>query len=137
MNARPPGSVTDPRLGRLAERDARVTGAGDAADDDFAAFDPAHFVAGIGPSPDKMLQGRLFAYGGTHGTASASTTPSCPSTGRTPPLPQTTATTGFMRLDENHGADKNHGPNSHGGPQQSDEPLYGPLAVSDATGTHE
>ena len=25
-----------------------------------AAFDPAHFVPGIGPSPDKMLQGRLF-----------------------------------------------------------------------------
>ena len=24
-----------------------------------AAFNPAHFVPGIGPSPDKMLQGRL------------------------------------------------------------------------------
>jgi catalase len=24
------------------------------------AFNPAHFVPGIGPSPDKMLQGRLF-----------------------------------------------------------------------------
>ena len=31
-----------------------------------AAFNPAHFVPGIGPSPDKMLQGRLFAYGDTH-----------------------------------------------------------------------
>lgn len=29
------------------------------------AFDPAHFVPGIEPSPDKMLQGRLFAYGDT------------------------------------------------------------------------
>jgi catalase len=28
-----------------------------------AAFSPANFVPGIGPSPDKMLQGRLFAYG--------------------------------------------------------------------------
>ena len=28
-----------------------------------AAFNPAHFVPGIGPSPDKMLQGRLFSYG--------------------------------------------------------------------------
>jgi catalase len=26
-----------------------------------AAFNPAHFVPGIGPSPDKMLQGRLFS----------------------------------------------------------------------------
>jgi catalase len=31
-----------------------------------AAFNPAHFVPGIGPSPDKMLQGRLFSYGDTH-----------------------------------------------------------------------
>jgi catalase len=42
-----------------------------------------------------------------------------------------------MRFDENHGADKNYEPNSYDGPQQSDEPLYGPLAVSDATGTYE
>ena len=27
-----------------------------------AAFAPAHMVPGIGPSPDKMLQGRLFSY---------------------------------------------------------------------------
>ena len=31
-----------------------------------AAFDPAHFVPGIGPSPDRMLQGRLFGYGDAH-----------------------------------------------------------------------
>jgi catalase len=31
-----------------------------------AAFDPSHFVAGIGPSPDRMLQARLFAYGDAH-----------------------------------------------------------------------
>ncbi|XP_011305149.1 catalase [Fopius arisanus] len=30
------------------------------------AFDPAHMVPGIEASPDKMLQGRLFAYGDTH-----------------------------------------------------------------------
>jgi catalase len=28
-----------------------------------AAFNPANFVAGIGPSPDRVLQARLFAYG--------------------------------------------------------------------------
>ncbi|CAL7944969.1 unnamed protein product [Xylocopa violacea] len=36
------------------------------ADVEQLAFDPAHFVPGIEPSPDKMLQGRLFAYGDTH-----------------------------------------------------------------------
>ncbi|XP_039285986.1 catalase isoform X1 [Nilaparvata lugens] len=30
------------------------------------AFSPAHFVPGIEPSPDKMLQGRLFSYSDTH-----------------------------------------------------------------------
>ena len=31
-----------------------------------AAFAPAHLVPGIEPSPDKMLQGRLFSYVDTH-----------------------------------------------------------------------
>ena len=31
-----------------------------------AGFDPGNFVPGIGPSPDKMLQGRLFSYPDTH-----------------------------------------------------------------------
>ena len=30
-----------------------------------AAFSPSSFVPGIGPSPDKMLQGRLFSYADT------------------------------------------------------------------------
>jgi len=30
------------------------------------AFSPAHLVPGIEPSPDKMLQGRLFSYSDTH-----------------------------------------------------------------------
>lgn len=31
-----------------------------------AGFEPSNFVPGIGPSPDKMLQGRLFSYPDTH-----------------------------------------------------------------------
>jgi Catalase len=31
-----------------------------------AAFDPANMVPGIGPSPDKMLMGRMFSYPDTH-----------------------------------------------------------------------
>lgn len=31
-----------------------------------AAFEPANMVPGIGPSPDKMLLGRLFSYPDTH-----------------------------------------------------------------------
>lgn len=36
------------------------------ADVEQAAFNPADVVPGIGFSPDKMLQGRLFAYGDAH-----------------------------------------------------------------------
>ena len=31
-----------------------------------SAFSPANLVPGIEPSPDKMLQGRLFSYHDTH-----------------------------------------------------------------------
>ena len=31
-----------------------------------ASFEPSNLVPGIGPSPDKMLQGRLFSYPDTH-----------------------------------------------------------------------
>jgi catalase len=31
-----------------------------------AAFEPANMVPGVGPSPDKMLLGRLFSYPDTH-----------------------------------------------------------------------
>lgn len=31
-----------------------------------AAFSPGHLVPGMEPSPDKMLQGRLFSYPDTH-----------------------------------------------------------------------
>jgi len=31
-----------------------------------SAFAPSHFVPGIEPSADKMLQGRLFSYSDTH-----------------------------------------------------------------------
>ncbi len=31
-----------------------------------ASFEPSNFVAGIGPSPDKMLLGRIFSYADAH-----------------------------------------------------------------------
>lgn len=36
------------------------------ADVEQSAFNPANAVPGIGFSPDRMLQGRLFAYGDAH-----------------------------------------------------------------------
>jgi catalase len=93
-----------------------------------AAFDPGHFVQGIGPSPDKMLQGRLFAYGDAHRYRLGIN-----HTQLQVNRPHATAADnygrdGFMRFDAHYGREKNYEPNSFGGPTQSGEPLYGSLA---------
>jgi len=36
------------------------------AETEQSAFTPANLVPGMEPSPDKMLQGRLFSYADTH-----------------------------------------------------------------------
>jgi catalase len=102
-----------------------------------AAFDPAHFVAGIGPSPDKMLQGRLFAYGDAHRYRLGINHTQLPINRPHATEAANYGHDGFMRFDENHGAQKNYEPNSYGGPAQSNEPLYGPLAVSGTSGSYE
>jgi catalase len=80
-----------------------------------AAFNPANVVPGIGLSPDKMLQGRLFAYGDTqryrlgvnHGQIPVNA-PKCPY--------HTAHRDGSMRVDANGGAQPNYQPNTRGGP---------------------
>ncbi|MEU8137460.1 catalase [Streptodolium elevatio] len=101
-----------------------------------AAFSPNNFVPGIGPSPDKMLQGRLFAYADAHryrlGVNHTQLAVNAP----------------HATVARNHGRDgamatnaggraKNYEPNSFGGPYETGEPLWAPTRVSGATGTHE
>jgi catalase len=102
-----------------------------------AAFSPNNFVPGIGPSPDKMLQGRLFAYADAHryrlGVNHTQLEVNRPhatdvdSYGRD----------GAMRFDGNFGREKNYEPNSFGGPVQTDEPLAAWTEVSGLIGTYE
>ena len=78
-----------------------------------AAFSPANVVPGIGFSPDKMLQGRLFSYGDTqryrlgvnfnHIPVNA---PKCPF--------HSYHRDGQMRTDGNLGATTTYNPNSQG-----------------------
>ena len=67
-----------------------------------AAFNPASIVPGIGFSPDKMLQGRLFSYGdaqryrlGTNHHLIPVNAPQCPM--------HSYHRDGAMRVDSNHG----------------------------------
>ncbi|MFI6980242.1 catalase [Embleya sp. NPDC050154] len=105
------------------------------ADVEQAAFSPNNFVPGIGPSPDKMLQGRLFAYADAHRYRLGVN-----HTQLAVNAPKATAAL-------NHGRDgamatnaggraRNYEPNSFGGPYESGEPLSAPLAVTGHTGAH-
>ncbi|XP_043278667.1 catalase isoform X2 [Venturia canescens] len=88
------------------------------ADVEQAAFDPAHMPPGIEPSPDKMLQGRLFAYGDTHrhrlGPNHLQLPVNCPYKVLSTMNYQRD---GFMTLNNQNGA-PNYYPNSFSGPRE-------------------
>ncbi len=101
-----------------------------------AAFNPAHFVPGIGPSPDKMLQGRLFSYGDTHRYRLGTNHLLLPVNRPHPAQARNYSRDGAMRADGNYGREKNYEPNSFGGPQQTGKPLWAPIEVAGLTGNH-
>jgi catalase len=78
-----------------------------------SAFNPANIVPGIGFSPDKMLQGRLFSYGdaqryrlGVNHHLIPVNAPRCPV--------HSYHRDGAMRVDGNHGGTLGYEPNSYG-----------------------
>ena len=97
------------------------------ADVEQAAFDPAHFVPGIGPSPDKMLQGRLFAYGDAHRYRLGINHTQLPINRPHASQADNYGRDGAMRFDARYGREKNYEPNSYGGPVETGDPLYGSL----------
>jgi catalase len=100
-----------------------------------AAFNPAHhFVPGIGPSPDKMLQGRLFSYGDTHRYRLGANHIHLPVNRPHAADASNYSRDGAMRSDGNPGREKNYEPNSFGGLQQTGEPLWAPIEVAGFTG---
>ncbi|EDY44199.1 catalase [Streptomyces sp. SPB074] len=102
-----------------------------------SVFSPAHFVPGIGPSPDKMLQGRLFAYGDAHRYRVGINADHLPVNRPHAAEARTYSRDGFL-YDGRHAGTKNYEPNSFGGPPaQTGQPLWQPTGVSGATGTHE
>jgi catalase len=86
------------------------------ADVEQAAFSPGNFVPGIGASPDKMLQARLFSYHDTHIHRLGPNYHLIP-VNRPKNAPETSyQRDGFMRVDDNGGSGPNYWPNSFGGP---------------------
>ncbi|WP_326598910.1 catalase [Streptomyces sp. NBC_01803] len=99
-------------------------------------FSPHHFVPGIGPSPDKMLQGRLFAYGDAHRYRVGINADHLPVNRPHATEARTNGRDG-LSYDGRHGGAKNYEPNSFGGPVQTDRPLWEAVPVTGYTGDHE
>ncbi len=96
-----------------------------------AAFNPASIVPGIGFSPDRMLQGRLFSYGdaqryrlGVNHHQIPVNRPRCPVTGY--------HRDGQMRVDGNYGSTLGYEPNSYGQWQQQPAFAEPPLSIEGA-----
>jgi catalase len=107
------------------------------ADVEQAAFDPGNFVPGIGPSPDKMLQGRLFAYGDAHRYRLGINHTRIPVNAPHAAKADNYGRDGAMRVDDNGARSKNYEPNSFDGPVQTNEPHYGGLPVAGVSGTYQ
>jgi catalase len=92
-----------------------------------AAFSPGNFVPGIGPSPDKMLQGRLFSYPDTHRHRLGANYHLLPINAPKAARETNYQRDGEMRLDGNGGVGPNYWPNSFGGP--APDPGYAVPAI--------
>ena len=86
-----------------------------------AAFSPTNIIPGLGFSPDKMLQGRLFSYGdaqryrlGVNHHQIPVNTPRCPF--------HSYHRDGQMRVDGNNGSTLGYEPNSYG--EWKEQPSY-------------
>lgn len=78
-----------------------------------SAFSPANIVPGIGFSPDKMLQGRLFSYGDAHRYRLGVNHAQIPVNAARCPV-SSFHRDGAMRVDGNFGSTKGYEPNSLG-----------------------
>jgi catalase len=101
-----------------------------------AAFSPGNFVPGIGPSPDKMLQGRLFSYHDTHRHRLGPNYHLLPVNAPKACKMQSYQRDGAMRLDDNGGGGPNYWPNSLGGPSPDPEVAAPPIDVCGMAARH-
>ena len=101
-----------------------------------AAFSPGNFVPGIGPSPDKMLQGRLFSYHDTQRHRLGPNYYLLPINAPKATRMNSYQRDGAMRFDNNGGGGPNYWPNSFGGPDPQPEMAAPPLDISGMAARH-
>ena len=101
------------------------------SDVEQAAFSPANVVPGIGFSPDKMLQGRLFSYGDAHRYRLGVNHHQIPVNKPHCPF-HNYHRDGAMRIDGNSGNTETYEPNSAGLFQEQPDFSEPPLSVDGA-----
>jgi catalase len=99
------------------------------ADVEQAAFSPGDLVPGIAPSPDKLLQGRLFSYHDTHRHRLGPNYHLIP-VNRAKGVVDNYQRDGAMRTNGNAGGDPNYYPHTFEGPQPRPEVAEPPFEVS-------
>jgi len=100
-----------------------------------AAFSPANIVPGIAFSPDKMLQGRLFAYADAHRYRLGANHNLLPVNRPVVPV-ENYERDGAMRFDGNGGGSIHYEPNSFSGPKESPVDEAPGYEVSGMVGSH-
>lgn len=98
-----------------------------------SAFNPTNIVPGIGFSPDKMLQGRLFSYGDTQRYRLGVNHHLIPVNKSRCPF-HSYHRDGAMRVDGNHGSTLGYEPNSSGEWQEQPDFNEPPLDINGAAG---
>lgn len=101
------------------------------ADVEQAAFAPTHLVPGIGFSPDKLLQGRLFSYGDAQRYRLGVNHDQIPVNQARCPV-HSYHRDGMMRVDGNYGATKGYAPNGFGEWEEQPEYRHPALPVDGA-----
>ncbi|MBT2694833.1 catalase KatA [Bacillus sp. ISL-55] len=94
-----------------------------------ATFSPGNLVPGVDVSPDKMLQGRLFAYADAHRYRVGANHNHLP-INRAKSKVNSYQRDGQMRFDGNGGKSVNYEPNSFGGPTEVNEHKQAAFPVS-------
>ena len=95
-----------------------------------AAFEPNNLVPGIGPSPDKMLLGRIFSYADAHRARMGVNYKQIPVNRPKVPV-HSYSKDGMMRVE--NVSDPVYAPNSKGGPK-ADPAQYPQVEVWEASG---
>ena len=94
-----------------------------------SSFSPSNIVPGIGFSPDKMLQGRIFAYADAHRYRVGTHYEALP-VNRPKAAVNTYHADGAMRFDAPQGRDAYYEPNSFNGPVEQKSAQEPPMRIS-------